>query len=109
MSRVTINGKTYIGNNIIVSNGKIMIDEKNVTSDDKVIIITVNGNIDSLKVDTCNKLGIIGNVTNVNTVSGDVDINGNVSGSIQTVSGDVKCKNVGGSINTLSGDINHNN
>lgn len=109
MSRVTINGKTYIGNNIIVSNGKIMIDEKNVTSDDKVINITVNGNIDSLKVDTCNKLEIIGNVTNVNTVSGDVDINGDVNGSIQTVSGDIKCKNVGGSINTLSGDINHNN
>lgn len=109
MSSVTINGKTYIGNNIIVSNGKIIIDEKNVTSDDKVINITVNGNIDSLKVDTCNKLEIIGNVTNVNTVSGDVDINGDVSGSIQTVSGDVKCKNVGGSINTLSGDINHNN
>lgn len=109
MSSVTINGKTYIGNNIIVSNGKIMIDEKNVTSDDKVINITVNGNIDSLKVDTCNKLEIIGNVTNVNTVSGDVDINGDVSGSIQTVSGDVKCKNVSGSINTLSGDINLNN
>lgn len=109
MSSVTINGKTYIGNNIIVSNGKIIIDEKNVTSDDKVINITVNGNIDSLKVDTCNKLEIIGNVTNVNTVSGDVDINGDVSGSIQTVSGDVKCNNVSGSINTLSGDINHNN
>ena len=109
MSSVTINGKTYIGNNIIVSNGKIMIDEKNVTSDDKVINITVNGNIDSLKVDTCNKLELIGNVTNINTVSGDVDINGDVNGSIQTVSGDVKCKNVGGSINTLSGDINHNN
>lgn len=109
MSSVTINGKTYIGNNIIVSNGKIMVDGKNVTSDDKVINITVNGNIDSLKVDTCNKLEIIGNVTNVNTVSGDININGDVSGSIQTVSGDVKCKNVGGSINTLSGDINHNN
>lgn len=109
MSSVTINGKTYIGNNIIVSNGKIMVDGKNVTSDDKVINITVNGNIDSLKVDTCNKLEIIGNVTNVNTVSGDVDINGDVNGSIQTVSGDVKCNNVSGSINTLSGDINHNN
>lgn len=109
MCSVTINGKTYIGNNIIVSNGKIMVDGKNVTSDDKVINITVNGNIDSLKVDTCNKLEIIGNVTNVNTVSGDVDINGDVNGSIQTVSGDVKCNNVTGSINTLSGDINHNN
>ena len=109
MSSVIINGKTYVGNNIIVSNGKIMIDGKNITSDDKVINITVNGDIDSLKVDTCNKLELIGNVTNINTVSGDVDINGDVSGSIQTVSGDVKCKNVGGSINTLSGDINHNN
>ena len=52
MSSVTINGKTYTGNNIIVSNGKIMVDGKNVTSDDKVINITVNGNIDSLKVDS---------------------------------------------------------
>lgn len=107
MSSVIINGKTYVGNNIIVSNGKIMIDGKNITSDDKVINITVNGDIDSLKVDTCNKLELIGNVTSINTVSGDVDINGNVNGSIQTVSGDVNCNNVGGSINTLSGDIKH--
>lgn len=108
MSSVTINGKKYIGNNIVIFNGKIMIDGSNITSDEKVFNITVNGNIDSLKVDTCNKLEIIGNVSNINTVSGDVDINGDVSGSIQTVSGDVSCGNVGGSLNTISGDISYN-
>ena len=50
---------------------------------------------------------IVGDVGNVKTTSGDVEISGNVTGSIQTMSGDVKCKTVGGSVTTMSGDIKH--
>lgn len=107
-SSITINGIKYSGNSIVVSNGKVIIDGKNETpKDSKEININVNGNIDELKVDVCETIKITGDVNNVKTQSGDVDVKGNVNGNIQTMSGDVKSKNVGGSISTMSGDIKH--
>lgn len=41
----------------------------------------------------------------VNTTSGDISINGEVTGNVSTVSGDVKCNNISGSVRTVSGDI----
>ena len=38
-------------------------------------------------------------------MSGDVDVDGNVSGDIQTMSGDVDCGDVSGNIKTMSGDV----
>ena len=102
---IIINGNNYSGNNVIISNGKVIIDGKDVTPDSKNIEIKVDGNIEQLSVDACNKVEITGNVSNVKTKSGDVDISGDVSGSIQTMSGDVDCGNVGGSISTMSGDV----
>ena len=107
MSTISINGNTYSGNSIVVTNGKVIINGKDVTPDSKEINIKVDGNIDELKVDVCNKVEITGDVSNVKTQSGDVEISGNVTGSIQTMSGDVDCGTVGGSISTMSGDIKH--
>ena len=107
MSTITINGNTYSGNSIVVTNGKVVINGKDVTPDSKEINISVEGNIEELKVDACNKVEITGDVSNVKTQSGDVEISGNVTGSIQTMSGDVDCGNVGGSISTMSGDVKH--
>jgi hypothetical protein len=104
---ININGKIYQGNNISIVNGKVTIDGKDQTPDSKEINITVNGNIDTLKVDVANKVFVVGQVNSVSTVSGDVDTSGDVLGSISTVSGDVECGNVGGSITTVSGDIKH--
>ena len=95
------------GNSIVVRNGKVIIDGKDVTPDGKEINISVEGNINELKIDSCEKFSITGNVGNVSTKSGDVDISGDVNGSIQTMSGDVDCYNVGGSISTKSGDVKH--
>jgi len=103
---ITINGVTFSGSNITVSKGKIIIDGKDVTPDSKNINITVNGNINSVEVDVCDKFTITGDVDSVQTASGDVDIKGN-AGSINTMSGDVDCWNVKGSIRTMSGDIRH--
>lgn len=89
------------------SNGKVFVDVKNVTPDSKEINIKVEGNIDELKVDVCSKIQIIGDVSNIKTQSGDVEVSGNVNGSIQTMSGDVECGTVGGSVSTMSGDIDH--
>lgn len=108
MNTVTINGKTFSSKrSISVSNGKVVIDGVDLTPESKEINITVNGNIDKLEVDACNKVSIVGKVDNVKTMSGDVDIKGDVSGNISTMSGDVDCFNVGGSISTMSGDVKH--
>jgi hypothetical protein len=107
MSTVIINGKTYVGNSISVTNGKVIVDGKNVTPESKEINIKVEGNIQELKVDACDKIEVAGNVSNIHTQSGDVEVTGDVTGNIQTMSGDVDCANVGGSISSMSGDIKH--
>jgi len=107
MSTIHINDNYYSGNSVVVSGNKVIIDGKDVTPDSKEIIISVVGNISELKVDVCNKLQIRGDVGNIKTQSGDVDVTGHVTGSIQTMSGDVNCNYVGGSISTMSGNIKH--
>ncbi len=109
MNKVVINGVTIIGGrSIVVRNGRIMVDGKDVTPDAKEINISVAGNVDRLEADACQKITVTGNVGNVATQSGDVDVGGNVNGSVQTMSGDVDCAgSIGGSASTMSGDIKH--
>ena len=108
MGQIIINGKSYQGNSIVINNGKIIIDGKEAeTPNDKVIQITVQGDIEKLDVDNCNKIDVTGNVGSAKTLSGDIKVIGDVNGSVQTLSGDVVCGKVQGSINTMSGDIKH--
>lgn len=53
---------------------------------------------------------VTGNVSQINNKSGDITVNGNVSGNVNNVSGDIKVKgNVTGKIaHTVSGDISKN-
>lgn len=104
-STIIINGVKYSGNNINMLNNKVVIDGINVTPDAKNITISVEGNISTLSVDMCNKINITGNIGSLSTVSGDVEITGEVGGNVGTVSGDVKCGNISGSVKTVSGDI----
>ena len=103
---ITINGKTYSGNNLTISNNRVYIDGKEQTEDSKTINITVTGDINSIKVDACNDFTVTGSVGSVQTMSGDVEC-GDVTGSISTMSGDVTCKKVGGSVSSLSGKVKH--
>lgn len=121
-SIVKINNQTYTGNNIVISNNKVMIDGKDCTPDSKSINVMVEGNIDGLSVGSCEKISVIGDVNKLSSVSGDIEltgsvngdvlstsgdieIGGSVEGSVRTNSGDVKCKKVSGSVSTNSGDI----
>ena len=107
MGTISINGVNYSGNNIVISNGKVVINGKDVTPDSKEINIKVEGNIDKSVVDSCNKVEVTGDISDIKTQSGDINISGNVNGSVSTMSGDIDCGNVGGSIKTMSGDIKH--
>ena len=106
---ININGKKYQGNNLTIINGKIFIDgvEQTAETEGKEINITVHGNIETLKVDSANKVTVIGQVDTLSTVSGDIDTAGDIFGSVSTVSGDIECGNIGGSVSTISGDIIH--
>ncbi len=104
---VSVNGVTYSGKNITIRNGKVQIDGNDVTpADEKVITITVEGNVNKLQVDACESCTITGEVKSVSTMSGDVEINGNCSGDIDTMSGDVTVSgHCDGDIDSMSGKI----
>lgn len=105
MSKITINGKTFVGNNISIKNSKIMIDGVEVVSpSEKEINIEIHGNVEQINVDVCEEIKVNGDVKILKTTSGDVDATGNV-GTITTTSGDVKCGDVEGSVTTISGDV----
>lgn len=119
---VVINGIRYEGRSISVSGNKVVIDGKDVTPDSKKINILVEGNLEKINVDYCEKIVVGGNVKEITTGSGDVECGdvtgnvhassgdiecGNVGGNVETMSGDVKCENVSGNVKTVSGDIKH--
>lgn len=105
MNRISINGDLVGGRSITILNGKIFVDGKDVTPDAKEIKIEINGNMDRLQIDHCQEVRVTGNIGALTTGSGDVYIEGNVTGSVQTASGDVECGSVGGSVQTASGDV----
>ncbi len=108
MSKITINDVIIdgINNNVIISDNKVIINGLDVTPDSKIINISIEGDINTLSVDSCRKIDVIGNIGSIKTTSGDVSIEGYINGSIQTMSGDVKCGgSVNGGVTTMSGDI----
>ena len=107
-SIITINGETYIGNSVTINNGKVTINGNDVTPDSKTITISINGNINDLKVDRCVSIDVEGDDGNLKATSGNVNVTGNVTDSIQSTSGNIKCNDVGGSIKTTSGKIECN-
>ena len=105
-SSININTKSYSGNNVSIINGKIFVDGKKVDTDnDKNITISINGNVDNLEIDSCDRIEITGNVTTLKNGSGDVKCK-DVEQNITSGSGDVECDIVKGNIITGSGDVN---
>lgn len=106
MNKIRINGMSIVGGrNITITNGRVVIDGKDVTGDDtKTINIEIHGDVAELSADVCNTIAISGSAGKVKTQSGDIHC-GDVSGSIQTMSGDVSCGAVAGDVSTMSGDI----
>ena len=103
---ISINGKTYKGNDLSISGGKVYIDGKLQHEEDKIDInITVNGNLDTLEVDACNTITVKQNCKVVTCKNGNVIIHGNVEGDVTNKNGNIKCKNILGDANTNIGNI----
>lgn len=109
MNRVTINGVTITGGrSIVIRSGRIIVDGKDVTPDAKVVNISVEGNIERLEADGCEKISVTGDVGIISTQTGDVDVGGNINGSVQTQTGNVDCGgSIGGNVSSMTGDIKH--
>ena len=121
---VEINGVSYSGRNIQVTNGRVIIDgkEQSGAALSQPITINVAGNCGGIECGSGNitiKGSVGGDIRagsadvccgdvagNVLTGSGDVEC-GDVRGNIQTGSGDVNSEKVGGNVSTMSGDISH--
>jgi hypothetical protein len=111
MAKITISTENtsvvYTGNNVTITNGKVIIDGNDVTPQLKNISIAVEGNIDVLDVDACNFVKVSGTVNSLTTTSGDITCD-NVAGNVHSTSGDIECGDVGGSVQTVSGDVDAN-
>lgn len=112
MGTIVINGKKfhYEGSLTIINgryfvNGKEVKDLEELTKDQKQINIEIHGDVEKLDIDCCDQITITGNVKKVKTTSGDVEINGNVDGDVESVSGSIDCGDVGGDARTVSGNI----
>jgi hypothetical protein len=95
MAKVTINGKSYIGDNIRVENNEVFIDGKMVDhgEQNKILEVKVEGGLANLEAD--------GSVV-CNDVHGTVQAGGSVTcdkvtGTVQA-GGSVTCDDVGGNV-----------
>lgn len=114
MTKIIRNGN-YIsisgGGTINITDGNILVDGKpldelNVSDvNEKEINITIQGEVDHIDIDYCNRITVNGNVKRVKTNQGDIDITGDVDGDVHTNMGDVTCGNIKGDCHTNMGNI----
>jgi len=104
-SSLGVNGVSYQGTNVQVNaNGDVVIDGEKVTTA-AIVNISVFGDVDVIQQGS-GKTTVTGNAHNISTGSGDVRIEGSVSGNVQTGSGDVIVSGgIKGNVKTGSGDI----
>jgi DUF4097 and DUF4098 domain-containing protein YvlB len=91
---ISINGVSFKGKVLQIKDNKVYVDGElhPVSNDAKTINISVNGDLNSLEVDVCEHIEVSGNVTELQTVNGDVTVEGQVEGNVKTVNGDIKSK-----------------
>jgi hypothetical protein len=109
---IIINGSivnSSFGNysNVVISNGKVIIDGKDLTPESKEINIQITGDVQKIEIDNCNQLKINGKCNTVSSHNGNIEIEGDVLNSVSTHNGNVSCKNIAGSVSTKNGNIWH--
>jgi hypothetical protein len=107
---IKINGRTVdisgSVQSLSINNGQIRINGRNIELEDgKVFNIEITGDVQNIDVDDCESVTVNGNVTgSVKTISGDIRC-GNIGESVKTISGDVRASEIKGSVSTVSGDV----
>lgn len=102
---ITIDGRTFHGNNVQILNGRVIVDGVEQFPDDKlsgVVEIIVTGDLMSLEADAT--------VTVNGNVHGDVETGnslkcGDVQGNVKA-GNSIKCGNIGGSVKA-GNSVNH--
>lgn len=106
---ISLNGRTFSGQRLEQRNGRILLDGKDITEEVAVpsyqLEIHITGNVGRLETTGVERVSITGAVGQVRSVSGAISVQGDVSGAVESVSGDITCGKVGGKVKTTSGDI----
>lgn len=104
VTKVVIDGRTFIGRSIVINEDRVIIDgiEQSGSLVGPVNII-VSGHVELID-GTFGSVTVQGSCESVKTMSGDVKC-GDVYGPVSTLSGDVDCSVILGHVKTMSGDI----
>jgi hypothetical protein len=105
---IIIGNNVVSGGSIVINNGKVFVDGKNVDFlyDERIINITVKGDLDSIRVDSCHEVKIEGNVgEDVHVSQGRVTIGGGVGRDVHVSQGNVDCGKVEGKVSVSMGNI----
>lgn len=104
-SSITVNGRTFKGNNVSIVNGKITVDGKEVDMpEEKQIHIRIDGDIGSLNLD-CGEIEVSGDVGNLVSRCGNVTVGGDVKGEATLNMGDLECENVFADVQVDMGNV----
>ena len=100
-----IKNSSIEGNSISIINNKIFVDGKEIETEEKVINIIVEGNLDKLEVDCCNSIKVNGVTKDVEVSNGNITISGDVKGNVNNINGNIIAKVINGNCKTINGDI----
>ena len=100
-----IKNSSIEGNSISIINNKIFVDGKEIETEEKVINIIVEGNLDKLEVDCCNSIKVNGVTKDVEVSNGNITISGDVKGNVNNINGNIIAKVINGNCKTKNGDI----
>lgn len=92
---------------MVIKGGKIYINgsERVIPSDYPEITINIQGDVERLEVEQCEKVHIHGNARRVKVNCGSVDITGNIEGDAHVNCGNLHCQSIEGDASTNMGDI----
>ena len=100
-----IKNSSIEGNSVSIINNKIFVDGKEIETEEKVINIIVEGNLDKLEVDCCNSIKVNGVTKDVEVSNGNITISGDVKGNVNNINGNIIAKVINGNCKTKNGDI----
>ena len=105
----SVKNSSIEGNSVSIINNKIFVDGKEIETEEKVINIIVEGNLDKLEVDCCNSIKVNGVTKDIEVSNGNITISGDVKGNVNNVNGNIIAKTINGNCKTTNGDIFCNN